>query len=428
MKIITPVFLDVLLLFCYMNKEYKQRGSQITKMLSMLLLMLGSSVIEQRITKGNFTQLLIYLLAMPFVLLLFQGNVIAKAKEYLKFLLYLSIANFSGEYLLLDHGFIKKEENAFFLFMVYSIAVRLGIYLYLHKKEKARQISYFALKDYTYILIKIVIVLLLLLSNMYFEINVAFKGIPFINSVKILFLGITAFLVINIYENMEQESDKVINKMKRYQQVELEQNYLDAISERTKELAKIRHDIKNSLFMIEYLANKDDLEGIKKYLNEIPIVEGDAMITVPQKEWLGALIFAKAEKAKKMKIEFKLTNKWEKDLKISIDNMDLLNLISNLLDNGIEAADKVHLEEERSCQLILDAKKSYLLIDVINSYNPKYLKIVNGKMQTVKKEKSLHGKGMEIIRDIVNKYSGDIDYVRKNEHIRFQITLLNQDT
>ena len=46
------------------------------------------------------------------------------------------------------------------------------------------------------------------------------------------------------------------------------------------ELAKIRHDIKNHIFMINYLAEQDDIEGIKEYLGKIPIVEGNALITI----------------------------------------------------------------------------------------------------------------------------------------------------
>lgn len=425
LKVITPVFFDVLLLFCYMNKKYKLRGSKVTRIFLMLLLMFGSSVIENNIIKGNFTQILIYLFAMPFVIVLFDGDVISKTKEFLKFLLYLSIVNFGGEYFFLNNKLIKNEDNAFFLFIVYSIAFRLGIYFYLHKKEKKKNIYYFELGDYKYILTKIIIVMMLLVANIYFEINEAFREIQFFYYMKIVFWSITVFLIINIYENMEQEADKIIKKIKYYQQEELERNYLEAINERTKELAKIRHDIKNYIFMINYLANKDDLDGIKKYLSKIPVLEGNAMITVPQKEWLGALVFMKAERAKKMKIDFKLINKWEKELKISIDNMDLLNLISNLLDNSIEAAEKVIYEEKRKCILILDAKKGYLLIDVVNSYNPQYLRVVKGKMKTTKKDKSLHGKGMEIISNIVNKYYGDLQYEFKDEKIRFQITLSN---
>lgn len=424
LKVITPVFLDVFLLFCYMNKRYKLRGSHVTRILSVLLLMFISFVIEHHIMKGYFTQILLYLLAMPFMICLFDGDVISKAKGYLKFLSYLLIVNFGG-YFFLNHHVIKNENNAFFLFIVYSIALRLGIYFYLHKKEQKKNISYFELGDYIDILIKIIIVLLLLIGSIYCEINVTLRELSIFDYLKIVFLSITVFLVINIYEDMEQEADKMIKKMKYYQQEELERNYLDAISEQTKELAKIRHDIKNYMFMINYLASKDDLDGIKKYLNKIPALEGEAMLTIPQKEWLGALVFTKAERAKKMKIDFKLINKWEKDLKISMDNMDLLNLIGNLLDNSIEAAARVPQEEKRKCILILNEKKGYLLIDVINSYHPQYLKIVKGKMKTSKKDKSLHGKGMEIINSIVNKYCGNLEYEMKDENIRFQITLLN---
>ena len=212
---------------------------------------------------------------------------------------------------------------------------------------------------------------------------------------------------------------------KEEQQAEIERNYLNAISTRTQELAKIRHDIKDHIFMINYLAEQDDIQGIKKYLGKIPIVEGNALITIPQKEWLGALIYSKAEKAKQMGIEVMLENRWSPERAIAIDNMDLLSLAANLLDNAIEAAQKVTEKEKRKISVILEQNKGYLMIDVWNCYNQNYLKIVGNKFKTTKGDKHLHGKGLEIIREIAEKYMGDFTYDIEGDKIVMKITMQN---
>ena len=425
MKVITPVLLDVFLFYYYLNAEYRIKWTRKKSIGYILLLTCMSSLIVNSVQGVPFIQLFVYLLIMPLVVYIFYGNTWIKIATYLKLLLALAVIDLLSAYALNQIKNPNNENYSFAIFVLFTVVARILVYLYLKRRDKPKKINYFEITTYRYILIKGMIAITLLIADSYIFINEEILHTKFLGNMKILLLIILVVLIISIFEDIETEAQKVLKKMREEQQVELERNYLNVISSRTQELAKIRHDIKNHIFMISYLAEQDDIQGIKEYLGKIPIVEGNALITIPQKEWLGALVYAKAEKAKKIGIEFELENCWKPEQAVMVDNMDLLNLTANLLDNAIEATQKVLEKEKRKMGIILNQNKGYLMVDVWNYYNKDYLKIIGNKFRTTKSDKQLHGKGIEIIQEIVEKYMGDFSYSIEENKIIMKITIQN---
>ena len=425
MRVITPVLLDIFLFYYYLNAEYRIKGVRIKRGIYIVLLTCFSSLVVNSTPGVPFIQLLVYLLIMPLLVALFYGNIWIKIATYLKLLLALTVLNLLSAYIFNQVKDINNENHAFIIFIVFTIMARVLVYMFLKRRGKQKKINYFEITAYSYILIKGIIAIILLIANSYIVINEEIFHTELLWNMRIILLVMLVVLIVSIFEDIEAEAQKVLKRMREEQQEERERNYLNVISTRTQELAKIRHDIKNHIFMINYLAEQDDIQGIKEYLGKIPIVEGNALITIPQKEWLGALIYSKAEKAKKIGIEFELENRWKPEQAIAIDNMDLLSLTANLLDNAIEATQKVIEKEKRKGGIILDQNKGYLMIDVWNYYNKDYLKIVGNRFKTTKRDRQLHGKGIEIIREIVEKYLGDFSYSIGENKIVMKITIQN---
>lgn len=425
MKVITPVLLDIFLFYYYLNAEYHIKWDRKKSIGYILLLTCVGSFIVNSVQGVPFIQLLVYLFIMPLLISIFYGNMWIKIAAYLKLLLALAVIDLLSAYILNQIKNTNSENYSFAIFVLLTIMARIFVYMFLKRHDEQKKINYFEITTYRYILIKGMLAITLLIFDSYIVINEEILHMKLWGNIKIVLLIILVVLSISIFEDIEVEAQKVLKKMREEQQVELERNYLNAISIRTQELAKIRHDIKNHIFMIDYLAEQDDIEGIKEYLGKIPIVEGNALITIPQKEWLGALVYAKAEKAKKIGIEFELENCWKPEQEILIDNMDLLSLTANLLDNAIEATQKVLEKEQRKMGIILNQNKGYLMIDVWNYYNKEYLKIVGNKFKTTKKDRQLHGKGMEIIHEIAEKYMGDFSYSIEENKIIMKVTIQN---
>ena len=105
--------------------------------------------------------------------------------------------------------------------------------------------------------------------------------------------------------------------------------------------------------------------------------------------------------------------------------MDLLSLTSNLLDNAVEAAQKVIESEKKKIKVIFNQNKGYLIIDVWNYYNKNFLDVVGNRFKTTKKDKQLHGKGMDIIRETTLKYKGDFSYEIIADKIIMKTTIQN---
>ena len=92
------------------------------------------------------------------------------------------------------------------------------------------------------------------------------------------------------------------------------------------------------------------------------------------------------------------------------DSLDLTVLLSNVLDNAIEACEKC---EKPQLQIIISDQKNYLSILVSNSITYSVLE-TNPELKTTKKDKGFHGLGTVSIRNIVDKYQGMLNYSEKD--------------
>ena len=90
-----------------------------------------------------------------------------------------------------------------------------------------------------------------------------------------------------------------------------------------------------------------------------------------------------------------------------IPGKDLIVMAGNLLDNAIEAVERLEDSEKRVVCLTVTARNSFILIHQENYYEGE-LTFVDGLPQTVKEDKQYHGFGMRSIRALIEKYGGDL--------------------
>ena len=104
-------------------------------------------------------------------------------------------------------------------------------------------------------------------------------------------------------------------------------------------------------------------------------------------------------------------------LDINIDKKDICLLLVNLLNNAIEAARyQVHVNIKQAHEM--------LIIEVANDYKIRPIK--EGKrFRSTKADKAKHGWGMQIIEQIMQKYSGSIEY-KVDEAFVYANIILNE--
>jgi len=97
---------------------------------------------------------------------------------------------------------------------------------------------------------------------------------------------------------------------------------------------------------------------------------------------------------------------------ISIDNRDLVLLFSNLLHNAFEGAKEAH---DKYVTVKINSKENGLFISIKNSYQQEIKKSFNGDFITSKADKENHGIGIRLIKSVIKKYEGKVEFSHTNE-------------
>lgn len=90
-----------------------------------------------------------------------------------------------------------------------------------------------------------------------------------------------------------------------------------------------------------------------------------------------------------------------------MEDADIYALFGNILDNAIEAVERLEDPDKRQISLTVHAQDGFLLVSQENYYDGD-LVIEQGLPVTTKEDKRFHGFGMQSIRMLTAKYGGDL--------------------
>lgn len=193
---------------------------------------------------------------------------------------------------------------------------------------------------------------------------------------------------------------------------EKQQDMAEEIRRIQEQIRALKHDMKNhTLVMLSYL-EENRVEEVKAYAGEL-LDKLNKMYTYVNvgNSLLNYIINNKLSAAKEQGIEIKA--EIENLAFDYMDSVDFSALLNNLLDNAIHGA----LESKSpKLEVQISAKKGFDIITVKNSIDESVLER-NPEFVSTKDEPG-HGYGMKQIRNIVEKYNGDIDiYEKENQFI-----------
>lgn len=185
----------------------------------------------------------------------------------------------------------------------------------------------------------------------------------------------------------------------------LHQQYLDQTRDLLTASRQFRHDMKAHLFCMEGLVEQEKYGELKSYLHQF---SDSDFLTFPFQaicadESLNTLLNQKLKAAANLHIPMTV------DVQVSnhfaVQKLDLCTVLSNLCDNAIEASTSV---SDPKIAVQLKEVKGYLSLTVKNHTEEDILK-KNPSLLTTKKDHSLHGLGLTIIRNIAKKYHGSVN-------------------
>ena len=102
--------------------------------------------------------------------------------------------------------------------------------------------------------------------------------------------------------------------------------------------------------------------------------------------------------------------------------MDLCILVGNMLDNAVEACERVEAGKKRMIEVDLRMRGPFLCLYVANSFDG-HVDYERGVYRSVKPDSSSHGLGLSNMRMVVDKYHGRLT-IEREENLFFVTALL----
>lgn len=215
------------------------------------------------------------------------------------------------------------------------------------------------------------------------------------------------------YRGLIQNSQLYETKM-RNEQLEYERStqyrYYEKINELQHEIMKYRHDFNNVLTTAMNLYTyPDTAEKGKEMLDELSRKnQSNKMPFYCANNIVNAILWDKSNTAKELGVTLDCDASLSND--IPIDDVDLCCLIVNMLDNAIRGAKAA--ENDKSIGIKIKEENGRIYISVSNYADMPDFESTE-KLPSTKANKN-HGYGTEIIRNIVQKYDGDVLFTCKD--------------
>lgn len=175
------------------------------------------------------------------------------------------------------------------------------------------------------------------------------------------------------------------------------------------EVNTLRHDLKNHLLCISEYIRLQQTNAAMEYIEKLT---GQAKKELPYHMMTNSVAVNAILDLKKL-----VCDENQIDIKYfvleelpKIDETDLCVILANLLDNAIEAASK---EEKRQIRLSMEIIGNYFRIVVQNQIAESVLKN-NKKLGTTKKNRKIHGFGLQSVEDAVERNDGMSNFSEEN--------------
>lgn len=305
---------------------------------------------------------------------------------------------------------ILKKIGSFLNFKEDSISTYEAIYLLIP-----------SLASYSLALIFYFVQAVKINSKNYFLFSIFPKIYTFVPFVS---MGLLVSIILNsyIFKKVIDSKELVQKNLLMEQQYKLQINHSNNLESLYRDIRSVRHDMNNHMNCLKSLADNGNIEEIKKYLSTL----GQTIDKLNYKIKTGnvvsdAVLNEKFSIAKMVNIDFNCD--FLMPSHTIIDSVDLCTILSNSLDNAIEACMAINDKNIRKyINITAYLREPYLIIEVTNSSNGK-IKYENNKISSTKYDKLNHGIGILNMEKAAKKYNGIFDIIQEKNIVTTNIML-----
>lgn len=244
-------------------------------------------------------------------------------------------------------------------------------------------------------------------------------GISVDDSVLLAVSEIGVFLInivcINTTIALSKSNNETMKLKIMNQQHEYRSEYAKNVKMQYDEIRRIRHDMKQSYAVIESLLKENKTDEALEFIEKNGNVLARVKFSIDAgNDFVDAILNSKLSTAKEHGIEVICSISGDIS---GVEDIDLCNLLGNILDNSIEANEKI--AKNRFIELNINSDETKMLIKVINPVAHD----VSDKLITTKSSPELHGFGTKTIKAIAEKYNGIAEFYNESSQFETQVLL-----
>lgn len=275
---------------------------------------------------------------------------------------------------------------------------------FFHDKIKLKKEEYIIIIIY-YIIFLIVVLLSIAMSR-----NVDFSLIwqkTFLILDMLMFIA--NIIVLKMIFHINQQNHYEMENALLYMQITQQEKRIREEEKNYREVQLLRHDLKRYLVTYRQLLQEGKYEVIEADIDKILRKRLNTNHCVyTENTILNAVICEKMEQCSIKNIKIEVQVNADKDM----DSIEYGVVLSNLLDNAIEAEEQ-EKEENRYICLNIGVEQNMIHL-VVSNYISESVLQNNALLETSKKNKQLHGIGLRGVKEFVNNKEGEIEIFEEN--------------
>ncbi len=425
-------FLQVLVIFktysLYYNKRFSFKYLIESSIFTMILVL---SILNHNVSidLNPFYYLGYIFLIYITSIIIFEGNLISKAFIILLLITILGICELLAAVLVTSITGLEMaliSEQNFMRFEVMVISQTLFVYFYLIMKKRIDKNKINSLNNKYYLFVGIIFLLTVITIIFVIWMNVNIDTNEVVNKYLVLIsicVSLLSIISIVLTDRIIKDMDEKNKNELELQKIKMENTYFYDVNSVLEEIRILKHDMRGELAILHgynQLNQRDKIDAhIEKKLKEMDIhliqqIDSDNVIT----SFLNFKIKEAISKNINVNVQSNLTD----DNEILIDKEEICRILSNIMNNAIEANGDC---DEKYIKLSINMIDKYFIIESENPFKGELLKEGN-KFLTRKEDKTKHGYGLKSIKNIAEKYHGFMETISDDNIFKMNVQMLNE--
>lgn len=243
----------------------------------------------------------------------------------------------------------------------------------------------------------------------------------------IIIMGVTAMLIscIELYSIAKKSTKKEMEQKIIEQAYKNQLKNIDEIKAVNEQILRVRHEYNRTFSIVSTLINAGNINEAQEFLSQFDKEINKIVVNkiYTDNVIINSLLVKKVEECHTNNIDIlPVIN----GMNNSIKSVDLYFLLSNLIDNAIEAEKDICVKR---IEVIINANDKLCSIKISNNINSKMrIKYEKGILfKTQKSDETLHGYGIKNVKNIVDLYHGKIKYdISENNVLTCSVLLYSE--